>query len=199
VGIAQKIGIGPSALGTFNGDLSGPYLSFTLHAVEEWAYSESKMAGIALAELMLLLLVVGLLVWAFGVHRNLPLAQRDQAQRLDLALAEIQQRGKGLPHLRNPLRQVRQYGQDLRKLLPQLAELERFVNKPKLEENTRIHLLARHNDLERTLERGVAYLERLGGELLLVSGTAEPPALAELPDYVIELREVLHPPAPHRG
>ncbi len=157
------------------------------------------MTSIALAEFMLLLLVVGLLLWAFGAGRNLPQTQSEQAHRLDMALAEIGRQGEGLPYLREPLKQVRQYGRDLRKLLPQLAELERFLNKPALEGNTRIHLLARYNDLERTFERGVEYLERLGAELLLVSDAAEPPALAELPQFLIELREVLHPPAPHQG
>lgn len=70
------------------------------------------MTGIALAELMLLLLVVGLLVWAFGAGRSLPRAQPEQAHRLSMALAEIQQQGEGLPHLREPLKQVRQYGRD---------------------------------------------------------------------------------------
>ena len=148
---------------------------------------------------MLLLLVVGLLAWAFGAERGLPQAQREQAQRLDVALAEIQQQGEGLPHLRQPLRDVRQYGRSLRRLLPQIAELERFLRKPGLEGPTREHLLRRRNDLERTFERGVVYLERLGAELVLVSGTDEPPALAELPLFLIELREILHPASPSRG
>jgi hypothetical protein len=163
------------------------------------AYPEAVMAGIALLELLLLLLVLGLLVWAFGAGRSLPQKQSEQAHRLELALAEIQQQGEGLPHLREPLKQARQYGRDLRKLLPQLAELERFLQKPGLGGSTRDHLLARHNDLNRAFERGVAYLERLGAELVLASGTQEPPALAELPLFTIELREVLHPPAPHQG
>lgn len=157
------------------------------------------MAGIALAELMLLLLVVGLLVWAFGAGRNLPQTQREQAHRLDLALAEIQQRGEGLPHLREPLKQVRQYGRDLRKLLPYLAELERFLAKPSTEGTTRDRLLARHHELNESFRRGLEYLERLAAELVLVSGAQEPPALTELPQFLIELREVLHPPAHHRG
>lgn len=157
------------------------------------------MAGIALAELMLLLLVVGLLVWAFGAGRNLPQTQREQAHRLDLSLAEIQQQGEGLPHLREPLKQVRQYGRDLRKLLPQLAELERFLAKPNTEGPTRDRLLVRHHEIRQGFERGVAYLERLAAELVLVSGAQEPPALTELPQFLIELREVLHPTAPHQG
>ncbi len=157
------------------------------------------MAGIALVELMLLLLVVGLLVWAFGAGRSLPQTQREQAHRLDLALAEIQQQGEGLPHLREPLKQVRQYGRDLRKLLPQLAELERFLAKQSTEGPTRDRLLVRHHELMQSFERGVEYLERLAAELVLVSGAQEPPALAELPQFLIELREVLHPPARHQG
>ncbi|MCX7803139.1 MAG: hypothetical protein N2313_08975 [Meiothermus ruber] len=47
--------------------------------------------------------------------------------------------------------------------------------------------------------RGVAYLERLGAELVLVAGSQEPPALAELPQFLIELREVLHPSPLTRG
>ncbi|MGK0617952.1 hypothetical protein [Meiothermus cerbereus] len=157
------------------------------------------MAGIALLELMLLLLVVGLLVWFFGGGRSLPPAQEALAHRLHLALEEIHQQGKRLPHLRDVLKQVRQYGRDLGRLLPQKAELERFLHKPGLEGPTRDHLLRRHNDLERTFERGVAYLERLGAELVLVAGSEEPPALAELPLFLIELREVLHPATPNRG
>jgi hypothetical protein len=157
------------------------------------------MAGLALVELMLLLLVVGLLVWAFGAGRSLPQTQLEQAHRLDLALAEIQQQGEGLPHLREPLRQVRQYGRDLRKLLPQLAELERFLAKQSTEGPTRDRLLVRHHELVQGFERGVEFLERLAAELVLVSGAEEPPALIELPQFLIELREVLHPPAPRQG
>ena len=157
------------------------------------------MAGIALLELMLLLLVVGLLVWFLGSGRSLPQAQSAQAQRLELALAEIRRQGKRLPHLRDALKPVQQYGRDLFKLLPQQAELERFLHKPGLEGPTRDHLLRRHNDLERAFERGVVYLERLGAELVLVAGSEEPPALAELPLFLIELREVLHPASPNRG
>jgi hypothetical protein len=157
------------------------------------------MASLALVELMLLLLVVGLLVWAFGAGRNLPQAQREQAHRLDLALAEIRQQGEELPHLREPLKQVRQYGRDLHKLLPQQVELERFLIKPGLDSLTRDRLLGRSHELSRCFECGVEYLERLGAELLLISETGEPPVLAELPQLLIELREVLHPRSPHQG
>lgn len=148
---------------------------------------------------MLLLLVVGLLVWAFGAGRSLPPPQSQQALRLEQALAEIEQQGQGLPHLREPLKQVRKYGRDLRRLLPQLAELERFLAKPGTEGPTRDRLLVRRHELNQCFRRGVEYLERLGAELVLVSGTQEPPALTELPLFLIELREVLHPPAPHQG
>ncbi|MFN3392821.1 MAG: hypothetical protein ACK40N_13800 [Meiothermus ruber] len=157
------------------------------------------MAGLALLELMLLLLVVGLLVWAFGAGRYLPPTQSEQAHRLELALAEVRHQGGRLPHLREPLKQVRQYGRDLRKLLPQLAELEHFLAKPGTDGPTRDRLLVRHHELSQSFQRGVAYLERLGAELVLVSGAQEPPALAELPLFLIELREVLHPPTPHQG
>ncbi|GIW29507.1 MAG: hypothetical protein KatS3mg070_2870 [Meiothermus sp.] len=157
------------------------------------------MAGIALLELMLLLLAVGLLVWVFGASRNLPPAQEEQAHRLEAALAEIGRLGGRLPHLHDALKPAQQYGRDLRKLLPQLAELERFLAKPSTEGPTRDRLLVRHHELMRGFERGVEYLERLGAELLLVSGSEEPPALAELPQLLIELREVLHPPHPTRG
>ncbi|GIW33894.1 MAG: hypothetical protein KatS3mg072_1227 [Meiothermus sp.] len=162
------------------------------------AYSENKVAGIALLELMLLLLVVGLLAWALGAGRSLPPPQSEQAQRLELALAEIRQQSQGLSHLHEPLKQVRQYGRDLRKLLPHLAELEHFLAKPGTEGPTRDRLLARYHELNQSFERGVEYLERLGAELVLVSDIEEPPALAELPLFLIELREVLHPPATAR-
>ncbi|MCX7803138.1 MAG: hypothetical protein N2313_08970 [Meiothermus ruber] len=55
------------------------------------------MAGIALLELMLLLLAVGLLAWVFGASRNLPPAQEEQAHRLEAALAEIGRLGGGCP------------------------------------------------------------------------------------------------------
>ncbi|GIW26192.1 hypothetical protein [Meiothermus sp.] len=155
------------------------------------------MLGIALLELMLLLLVLGLVAWALGAARNLPQSQREQARRLELALAEIRQHEP--PHLREPLKQVLQYGRNLHKLLPQMAELERFLHKPGLEGATRDPLWVRYHELERAFERGVAYLERLGAELVLVSGDQEPPALADLPLFVIELREVLHPASPTRG
>lgn len=162
------------------------------------SYSENKVAGIALLELMLLLLVVGLLAWALGAGRSLPPPQSEQAHRLELALAEIRSQGRELSHLREPLKQVRQYGRDLRRLLPQLAELERFLAKPGTQGPTRDRLLARQQELNQCFERGVAYLERLGAELVLVSETEEPPALAELPFLLVELREVLHPPATAR-
>lgn len=148
---------------------------------------------------MLLLLAVGLLAWVLGAGRGLPEAQKEQAHRLELALAEILYQGKRLSHLRVPLKQVQQYGRDLRKLLPQMVELERFLAKPGTEGSTRDRLLVRHHELSQSFQRGVAYLERLGAELVLVSGTEDPPALAELPLFLIELREVLHPPAATRG
>lgn len=157
------------------------------------------MAGIALLELMLLLLVVGLLVWAWGVSRNLPPALEERDHRLEAALAEIGRRGGRLPHLRDALKQAQQYGRDLRKLLPQLAELERFLAKLNTEGPIRDRLLVRYHELELGFAQGVAYLERLGAELLLVSGTLEPPALAELPQRLIEFREILHPTSPTRG
>lgn len=157
------------------------------------------MAGIALLELMLLLLVVGLLLWVFGASRNLPSAQEEQAQRLAAALAEIGRQGKPLPHLHDALKEAQQYGRNLHKLLPQLAELERFLAKPSTQGPTRDRLLVRHHELLQGFERGVEYLERLGAELLLVSGSEEPPALAELPQLLIELREVLHPSPLTRG
>jgi len=57
----------------------------------------------------------------------------------------------------------------------------------------------RHHELMQGFTRGVAYLERLGAELVLVAGSQEPPALAELPQFLIELREVLHPSPLTRG
>ncbi|WP_027883523.1 hypothetical protein [Meiothermus rufus] len=152
------------------------------------------MGGIALAELMLLLLLVGLLLWAFGAGGRWPQGQSEQAQRLQAALAELWRQGEALPHLRESLKQAGRYGRALYRLLPRLAELERFLAKPGLEEDTRIRLLARHNDLKRTFQQGVEYLERLGAELLLVTEPQEPPALAELPQRIVELREVLNLP-----
>lgn len=157
------------------------------------------MASIALLELMLLLLVVGLLLWVWGMGRSLPLALEEQAYRLEAALAEIGRQGRRLPHLRDALKQAQKYGRDLRKLLPQLAELERFLAKPNTEGSTRDRLLVRYHELEQGFTQGVAYLERLGAELLLVPGTHEPPALAELPQRLIEFREILHPTSPTRG
>lgn len=148
---------------------------------------------IGLFEILLLLLVAGLLVWAFGAGR-LPESQREKAQRLDGALGEIKRQGEGLTHLREPLRQVQGYGRDLARLLPQIAELERFLRKPNLEGATRDRLLARHNDLSRIFESGAEYLERLGAELLLVRGTQEPAVLNELPGLIVQLREALQPP-----
>ncbi|MDW8425909.1 MAG: hypothetical protein RMK51_08240 [Meiothermus sp.] len=148
---------------------------------------------------MLLLLVVGLLVWALGAGRSLPQAQSEQAHRLELALAEIHRQGQRLPQLSKALKQVRQYGRDLRQLLLQMAELERYLAKPGLEAPTRDRLQQRLHQLEQGFLRGVAYLERLGAELMLVSGAQEPPALIEFPQFLIELREVLHPAAPHQG
>jgi len=107
--------------------------------------------------------------------------------------------GGRLPHLHDALKPAQQYGRDLRKLLPQLAELERFLAKPSTEGPTRDRLLVRHHELMQGFTRGVAYLERLGAELVLVAGSQEPPALAELPQFLIELREVLHPSPLTRG
>ncbi len=157
------------------------------------------MAGIALVELMLLLLLVGLLLWAFGAGGRGPQGQSEQAQRLQAALAELWRQGEALPHLREPLKQASRYGRALYRLLPRMAELERFLAKPGLGEDTRIRLLARHNDLKRTFLQGVEYLERLGAELLLVVEKQEPPALAELPQRIVELREALNLLAPRRG
>lgn len=141
----------------------------------------------------MLLLVVGLLTWAFGAGR-LPQSQREKSQRLDGAVGEIKRQGEGLSHLRESLRQAQGYGRDLGRLLPQIAELERFLRKPNLEGATRDRLLARHNDLSRIFETGTEYLERLGAELLLVRGTQEPPVLGELPALIVQLREAAQPP-----
>lgn len=107
------------------------------------------MAGIALLELVLL--VVGLLVWAWAVSRNLPPALGEWNHRLEAALAEI----------------------------------GRFLAKPNTEGPILDRLLLRYHELELGFAQGVACLE--------------PPALAELPQRLIEFRENLHPTSPARG
>lgn len=149
--------------------------------------------AIGVFEILLIVLVVGLLVWAYGAGR-LPQSQRGRSQRLNQALEEIRRQGERLNHLREPLRQAQAYGSGLARLLPQLAELERFLQKPNLEGPTRDRLLARHNDLSRIFERGVEYLERLGAELLLVQGIHEPALLDELPGLIVQLREAQQTP-----
>lgn len=148
----------------------------------------------ALWELLLLLLVAGLLVRVLVQPKVSP-----AEQRLRLAVAELGRQGQAQPHLREPLRQVQAYGRDLARLLPQMAEVGRFLQKPGLEGPTRDRLLARHNELTRILERGTEYLETLGAEMVLLEGSGEPPALSQFPLFLIELREVLHPATPHRG
>lgn len=152
----------------------------------------SNMA-IGAFEILLLLLVVGLLAWAFGAGR-LPGSQRERGQRLDQALVEIRRQGERLSHLREAMRRVQSYARDLGRLLPQMAELERFLAKSNLDLATRDRLLARHNDLSRIFEVGTEYLERLGAELLLVQGTQQPAVLAELSGLIVQLREALQAP-----
>jgi len=142
---------------------------------------------------LLLLVAIGLLVWVLLQPKASP-----QATRLNQALAEVKRQGERLSYLREPLRQVQGFGRDLAKLLPQMAELERFLGKPNLD-HTRDRLLARHNELSQIFDRGVEYLERLGAELVLVNPPQEPQALDDLPIFLIELREALHPATPSRG
>lgn len=149
---------------------------------------------IALWELVLVLSAAGLLVWVLVQPKATP-----QSLRLEQALGEVRRQGENFPHLREVLKQVRTYGRDLAGLLPQIAELERFLRKPNLEGHTRDRLLARHNELTRILERGTEYLETLGAELVLVKGSEEPQVLSQFPMFLIELREVLHPATPHQG
>ncbi|MCS7058167.1 MAG: hypothetical protein NZ849_00105 [Meiothermus sp.] len=155
--------------------------------------------GVALLEVLLLLGVAGFVIWAVGASRPLSLPLREQHERLGRALAELRRQGRRHPHLREPLRQVQAYGRNLYKLFPKLTELERLCATPGLDYHTRTEVFARHTNLDRTLDQGIAYIERLGAELALTEGKGEPPGLAELPRYLIALREALHPPSIHQG
>lgn len=158
-----------------------------------------KQMGIALLEMLLLLGLVGFVVWAINASRPLSLPLRQQHERLGRALAELRCQSRRHPHLREPLQQVRAYGRNLYKLFPKLTELERLCTTPGLDYHTRTEVSARYTSLDTTLDQGIAYIERLGAELALVEGKGEPPALADLPQHLIALREALHPPSIHQG
>lgn len=140
-----------------------------------------------LLDVLLLLLAAGLVLIALLRPKASP-----QAARLDAALAEIRRREGRFPSLSTTLKQVKEYGRDLSKLPPLIAETGRFLAKPGLDAPTRARLEARRDALARNLERGIAFLERLGAEMML-GEPREPPSLIEFPGLRLELREVLHP------
>ncbi|GEM87323.1 hypothetical protein [Meiothermus granaticius] len=142
---------------------------------------------------MLALLDVVLILLAIGLGLAVLVRPQPSAAetRLMTALGEIRRQERRFPELHQTWKQVRGYGQDLARLFPLLLETERFLAKPGLDASTRTHLEARRNALADQLERGTAFLERLGAEMLL--GLHEPPALMEFPTLRLELGEVLHP------
>ncbi|MER3482287.1 MAG: hypothetical protein C4332_03145 [Meiothermus sp.] len=137
-------------------------------------------------DIVLILLAAGLLLAVLVRPKPAP-----GSERLETALAEVRRREGHFPSLRKTLRQVQVYGRDLTKLPLLIAETERFLAKPGLDGPTKTRLLARREELWRTFETGVAFLERLGAEMVL-DDPHEPPSLVEFPTLRLELRDVLH-------
>jgi hypothetical protein len=138
-------------------------------------------------DVVLVLLAAGLILAALLRPKVSP-----QAARLEAALAEIRRRERHFSGLHETFRQIQEYGHDLAKLPPLITESERFLAKPGLDTPTKARLEARRSGLARTFEQGVAFLERLGAEMLL-DNPRDPPSLIEFPSLRLELREVLHP------
>ncbi|AEB12772.1 hypothetical protein [Marinithermus hydrothermalis] len=146
-----------------------------------------------LLEVVVILGLVGAvlaLITARPAHPSAP--YREELERIQRALAEIQKRGRTpSPTLRAHVTEARRMARTLERLARKGREVRRFLARGRLDPEAKARLEAYQHEIERKLQEGVRILERLAAELLIWEGPEAPEGFAGLEDFRVSLSEVL--------